>query len=109
MDRVLEKIRSATASASLSLIHVGQWIMERPVETLSMSAEEIASRTGASVAAINRFSKAAGFDGFADLKVQLGRELQSAMEPVDKLRNPSADGDVSRDAAERVLAAARAP
>jgi DNA-binding MurR/RpiR family transcriptional regulator len=90
-------------------MQVGQWIVERPVETLSTSAEEIASRTGASVAAINRFSKAAGFDGFADLKVQLGRELQSAMEPIAKLRNPSADGDVSRDAADRVLAASRAP
>jgi DNA-binding MurR/RpiR family transcriptional regulator len=109
METIMDRVRAAASNVSPSLMRVGQWIVERPVETLSMSAEEIVSRTGASVAAINRFSKAAGFDGFADLKVQLGRELQSAMEPIAKLRNPAADGDVSRDAADRVLAASRAP
>ena len=105
----MDRVRSAAASASPSLMQVGQWMVERPVQTLSMSAEEIANRAGASVAAINRFSRAAGFDGFADLKVQLGRELQSAMEPIDKLRNPLVDTDLSRDAADHMLAAARAP
>jgi len=36
------------------------------------SAEEIAALTGTSVAAINRFSRVAGFEGFSHLKTVLG-------------------------------------
>jgi DNA-binding MurR/RpiR family transcriptional regulator len=56
-----------------------------PIRTLSHSAEEIAALTGTSVAAINRFSRAAGFEGFAHLKMVLGDELQSTVEPLRKL------------------------
>src|SRR5262249_10387413 len=72
------------------------------IRTLSLAAEEIASLTGTSVAAVNRFSRAAGFEGFTDLKSALGEELQSAVEPVRKLgrspraaapRAPSIDGE----------------
>jgi DNA-binding MurR/RpiR family transcriptional regulator len=56
-----------------------------PIRTLSHSAEQIAAQTGTSVAAINRFARAAGFEGFSDLKTVLGDELQSAVEPLRKL------------------------
>ena len=56
-----------------------------PIRTLSHSAEEIASLTGTSIAAINRFARAAGFDGFTHLKSVLGEELQSTIEPLRKL------------------------
>src|SRR5262249_44023718 len=72
-------------------------------------AEEVAKRTGASVAAINRFSKAAGFDGFADLKAQLGRELQSSMEPIDKLRDPADEDVAPHEKVAAVFAAAQTP
>jgi DNA-binding MurR/RpiR family transcriptional regulator len=61
-----------------------------PIRTLSHSAEEIASLTGTSVAAINRFSRAAGFEGFTDLKTVLGEELQSTVEPLRKLGSAKA-------------------
>src|SRR5262249_52366189 len=56
-----------------------------PIRTLSHSAEEIASLTGTSVAAINRFARVAGFEGFTHLKTVLGEELQSNVEPLRKL------------------------
>ena len=59
-----------------------------PIRTLSHSAEEIASLTGTSIAAINRFARAAGFDGFTHLKTVLGEELQSTVEPLRKLEEP---------------------
>lgn len=59
-----------------------------PIRTLSHSADEIASLTGTSVAAINRFSRAAGFEGFAHLKTVLGEELQSTVAPLRKLATP---------------------
>jgi len=72
--------------ASPSLSRVGRWMSAHPIRTLSHSAEEIASLTGTSVAAINRFARAAGFDGFTHLKAVLGDELQSTVQPLRKLR-----------------------
>jgi DNA-binding MurR/RpiR family transcriptional regulator len=83
--RAQDRIDSAVADTSPSLSRVGQWMSNHPIRTLSHSAEEIASLTGTSVAAINRFSRAAGFDGFTHLKTVLGDELQSTVEPLRKL------------------------
>jgi len=83
-----DRIESAVAEASPSLSRVGRWMSTHPIRTLSHSAEEIASLTGTSVAAINRFARAAGFEGFTDLKAVLGEELQSAVEPLRKLASP---------------------
>src|SRR5215813_6995462 len=79
------RIESAVEDASPSLSRVGRWMSSHPIRTLSHSAEEIAALTGTSVAAINRFSRAAGFEGFAHLKTVLGEELQSTVEPLRKL------------------------
>lgn len=86
MPAGLDRIRSSASKASPSLARVGQWIAAHPIQALSRSAEEIAELTGTSVAAINRFSRVAGFDGFGHLKAVLGEELQSAVDPVRKLR-----------------------
>jgi DNA-binding MurR/RpiR family transcriptional regulator len=85
MPSALDRIRTAVGEASPSLARVGQWIAAHPIQTLSRSAEEIAELTGTSVAAINRFSRVAEFDGFGHLKAVLGEELQSAVDPVRKL------------------------
>jgi DNA-binding MurR/RpiR family transcriptional regulator len=85
MPFALDRIRTAASEASPSLARVGQWIVGHPIQAISRSAEEIADLTGTSVAAINRFSRAAGFDGFGHLKEVLGEELQSAVDPVRKL------------------------
>jgi DNA-binding MurR/RpiR family transcriptional regulator len=68
-----------------------------PIRTLSHSAEEIASLTGTSVAAINRFARAAGFEGFTHLKTQLGEELQSSVEPLRKLGSAKANSRSPKD------------
>src|SRR5262245_16487425 len=81
-----------------------------PIRTLSHSAEEIAELTGTSVAAINRFSRAAGFDGFGHLKSVLGQELQSAVDPVRKLKAPAPhNGAAAPIDGEALLAATAAP
>src|SRR5215472_13407465 len=80
-----DRIESAVADASPSLSRVGRWMSTHPIRTLSHSAEEIAGLTGTSVAAINRFARAAGFEGFTHLKAVLGEELHSTVEPLRKL------------------------
>lgn len=85
MPTAQQRIESAAAEATPSLSRVGHWMAAHLIQTLSCSAEEIAELTGTSVAAINRFSRAAGFDGFSHLKTSLGRELESVVAPVHKL------------------------
>ncbi len=90
MLRAQDRIEYAVADTSPSLSRVGRWMSTHPIRTLSHSAEEIASVTGTSVAAINRFARAAGFDGFTHLKTVLGDELQSTVEPLRKLGSAKA-------------------
>jgi len=85
MTSAQAQIESAIPNATPSLSRVGRWMSMHPIQTLSQSAEEIAVLTGTSVAAVNRFARAAGFDGFAHLKNSLGAELQSAVEPLHKI------------------------
>lgn len=88
MLRAQDRIDSAVEEASPSLSRVGRWMSTHPIRTLSHSADEIASLTGTSVAAINRFARAAGFESFTHLKSVLGEELQSTVEPLRKLGVP---------------------
>jgi DNA-binding MurR/RpiR family transcriptional regulator len=111
MASAQSRIESAAADASPSLARVGQWISSHPIQALSHSAEEIAELTGTSVAAINRFARAAGFGGFGHMKSVLGEELQSAVEPVRKLGVDvrPAKGVTARIDCEALLAATQAP
>src|SRR5262252_4488489 len=95
------RIESAVEEASPSLSRVGRWMSSHPIRTLSHSAEEIALLTGTSVAAVNRFARAAGFEGFTHLKTQLGDELQSNVAPLRKLAaaRPKAAGHTARKSA----------
>jgi DNA-binding MurR/RpiR family transcriptional regulator len=85
VNSTLQKIESAAVGSSPALACIGRWIAASPIQTLSLSAEELARAAGASIAAVNRFSLAAGFKGYADLKSALGQELQSATAPLRKL------------------------
>jgi DNA-binding MurR/RpiR family transcriptional regulator len=109
MAFALEQLQTAASDTSPSLMRVGQWMTANPIQTLSQSAEEIANLTGTSVAAINRFSRIAGFKGFADLKAQLGVELQSAQEPVQKLGRLQAEPEAPAAISRAIWEASTAP
>src|SRR5262245_42082274 len=111
VQSALSRIESAVEEASPSLSRVGRWMSSHPIRTLSHSAEEIASFTGTSVAAINRFSRVAGFDGFAHLKTMLGEELQSTVEPLRKLRPkaPARTPAIDTNALQRAIATPQIP
>ncbi|MCM5681894.1 MurR/RpiR family transcriptional regulator [Schlegelella sp. S2-27] len=110
MPSIQQRITTAVSDASPSLARVGHWMSAHPIQTLSCSADEVASLTGTSVAAVNRFSRAAGFDGFAHLKASLGKELESVVDPVRKVGGArgKARGDVDIDA-DALQAAAAGP
>ena len=87
---VLPRISQAALGSSPALERVGLWIAAHPLRAISLSADEVGQQSGASLAAVNRFSRSAGFDGFGHLKAALAEELQEAAQPIQKLQ--SSDG-----------------
>ncbi len=81
----LNQISRAAMAASPALGKVGVWIGAHPLRVLSMSAEEVARQSGASLAAVNRFARIAGFEGFTHLKARLSEEFHETSEPIRKL------------------------
>jgi DNA-binding MurR/RpiR family transcriptional regulator len=84
-DSLLQKISQSALGNSPALEKVGLWMAAHPLRAISMSAEEVAQHSGGSLAAVNRFARSAGFDGFAHLKAALAEELHDTSEPIRKL------------------------
>ena len=82
----VQELLRASVDGSPAVARVGRWMAAHPVLAVTLSAEEVANACGGSLAAVNRFAKHAGYEGFADLRLHLGRQLQQALEPVNKLR-----------------------
>lgn len=94
-ESLLQQISQAALAASPALEKVGHWMAAHPLRVISMSAEEVAQHSGGSLAAVNRFARGAGFDGFAHLKGALSEELHEASEPIRKLM-PATDSTRSQ-------------
>lgn len=82
---ILQRISQSALDNSPVLAKVGLWMASHPLRAIALSAEEVAQQSGASLAAVNRFARSAGFEGFAHLKSELADELQDAAEPIRKL------------------------
>lgn len=89
-ESLLQQMSQAALGASPALEKVGLWMAAHPLRVISISAEEVAHQSGGSLAAVNRFAREAGFEGFAHLKAALSEELHEASEPIRKLM-PAAD------------------
>jgi DNA-binding MurR/RpiR family transcriptional regulator len=89
---LIRQISRAALSSSPALEKVGLWIASHPLRVISMSADEVARQAGSSLAAVNRFARSAGFEGFSHLKTALSEELQEAAEPIRKLRSNAEGG-----------------
>jgi DNA-binding MurR/RpiR family transcriptional regulator len=105
-DSLLHRISQAALGNSPALEKVGLWMAAHPLRAISMSAEEVAQHSGGSLAAVNRFARSAGFDGFAHLKAALAEELHEASEPIRKLQpTPQRASAAQRGAGDAFLAA----
>src|SRR2546425_12452826 len=82
----VQELLRASVDGSPAVARVGRWMAAHPVLAVTLSAEEVANACGGFPAAVNRFAKHAGYEGFADFRLHLGRPLQQGPEPVNKLR-----------------------
>jgi DNA-binding MurR/RpiR family transcriptional regulator len=97
---LLHRISQAALGTTPALEKVGFWVAAHPLRVISMSADEVGQHSGASLAAVNRFARAAGFEGFAHLKAALAEELHETAEPIRKLM-PSSETSGARGGATR--------
>ncbi len=55
---------------------IADFFLAADFDSLNASIDDVARRTGTSVASISRFCKALGFDGFSQFKITLSRDLK---------------------------------
>ncbi|WP_461371340.1 MurR/RpiR family transcriptional regulator [Candidatus Darwinibacter acetoxidans] len=73
----LARIRSAYPSLTPTEKRVADYCMKRPEEIIYLSVTQLSERCGVGESTIIRFSQAAGFSGYHDLKLNLALELSA--------------------------------
>lgn len=76
-----------------ALRKVAEYILRDPLQAATMNIHELGASTGASTAAVHRFAKAAGFDGFIGLRHALLINLREWVSPAVDLREAMLDLD----------------
>ncbi|MEJ8304914.1 MurR/RpiR family transcriptional regulator [Saccharibacillus sacchari] len=80
MNGGLIRLREGLESLNPSERKIADFILKTPEEAIQFSIAELASRSGASQAAIVRLCKTIGFKGYQDLKIKVAGDLQQAGE-----------------------------
>lgn len=78
LPRIQEKIPSLPESER----KIGELILAKPLDVIQMSAAELAKVAGSSAAAVIRFCRSIGVNGFTELKLQLSAVSNAIQEDV---------------------------
>lgn len=72
-------IRENLSSLTQAERKVADYILENLEEVVNQSVQKVAKKSGSSPSAVVRLSKTLGYNGFADLKVQLAMDLKTPL------------------------------
>jgi len=83
------KDRIAKSMSELTPSHraMADYVLEHSFRAATMTIDELAEATGVSVATANRFAHTLGFAGFPSFRAELVRGFESALAPVEKMRD----------------------
>lgn len=83
------KDRIAKAMPDLTPSHrqMADYVLAHSFRTATMTIDELAEATGVSVATANRFAHTLGFSGFPAFRAELVRGFESALAPVERMRD----------------------
>lgn len=73
------RIRGAAPSLLPAERKVAEYVLSSPEDVMASSVGEVAAASGVSEATVVRFCRAAGFLGFADMKIGLARQVVSPL------------------------------
>ena len=77
------KIKEAQSSYTSTEKVIAKYILENAADVLKCSAQSLGEKTGTSAAAIIRFSKKLGYNGFSELKMSLAQSKRAPEEKID--------------------------
>jgi DNA-binding MurR/RpiR family transcriptional regulator len=83
----------ALPSLKPALRKVAEFILRDPLQAATMNIHELGVGTGSSTAAVHRFAKALGFDGFIGLRGAMLANLRGWLSPVAARQEPYEQGD----------------
>lgn len=78
------KIRSSFPQLAALESRVAEWILENPNKVVDLSMAQIGQSCGVSDTTVLRFCRSAGFYGFADLKINIIRDLARPTEMINE-------------------------
>ncbi|MDR1709015.1 MAG: MurR/RpiR family transcriptional regulator [Candidatus Accumulibacter sp.] len=84
---ISERIAGALPELTLSHRQMADYVLANSFRAATMTIDELAEATGVSVATANRFAHTLGFDGFPAFRAELVRGFESALAPVEKMRD----------------------
>lgn len=98
----LARIRSSLPGLAASEARVAGWIVQQPHRIVHLSMAQVAEACGVSDTTVLRFCRAAGFQGFTDLKLSIARDVSS---PTQIIHDDIAIGDGPAAIARKVFMA----
>ncbi|MFC0525368.1 MurR/RpiR family transcriptional regulator [Pontibacillus salicampi] len=96
MNGVLYRVRESVATVKPAEKVVAQYILQHPEDVVGMSVQQLAANCYSSPAAVLRYCKGIGYEGFKDFKLKLAGDLsiismheleKETLEPGDSLEN----------------------
>ena len=91
-ENLFSHIRGALPTYSRAFKQLASYILAQAFAASSMSIEELAQAAGVSVATVNRFAHACGYDGYPQFKAALRNLFDRIFEPIEKARTPQKNG-----------------
>ena len=84
---IKDRIAKAMSEFTPSHRQMADYVLAHSFRAATMTIDELAEATGVSVATANRFAHTLGFSGFPAFRAELVRGFESALAPVEKMRD----------------------
>ena len=82
-----QRLRQVLVDGSTSNKTIADHLLRNPVRVTALGIFELAEQCQVSIATISRFARDIGFKNYAAMRSDVAETLQSALQPVEKLRN----------------------
>ena len=84
---IKDRIAKAMPELTPSYRQMADYVLAHSFRAATMTIDELAEATGVSVATANRFAHTLGFSGFPAFRTELVRGFESALAPVERMRD----------------------
>jgi DNA-binding MurR/RpiR family transcriptional regulator len=82
-----ERLLAIQAEGSVTYSTIAEFILRNSVRVTALGITELGNACGTSSATVSRFARALGFASYAAMRSAVAEALQTALDPIDKLKN----------------------